>query len=149
MTYDNRKENCPKCNKKVVKQYLNAHIKHIHDKIKDYKCDTCDSSFAKSDVLQAHISAIHKKEKNHKCKQCGKSFGLYVNLRRHEKSIHGENKFECNQCGKRFNLNQNLQRHIKTVHEDLKAFQCHRSHVHIMVTCAKGNQTRIVSCLWS
>ena len=46
MTYNNRREKCPKCNKLIGKQYINRHIKQVHDKILERECDVCKSCFA-------------------------------------------------------------------------------------------------------
>ena len=91
MPYDSKKESCPICNKQMGKRHLGSHINHIHQKIKDYGCDLCESRFTSPKGLQDHKSTVHNKELNHKCKHCGKCFGFQANLSRHVRSIHKQN----------------------------------------------------------
>jgi len=59
---------CPKCDfvskcriKAQAKQNLKLHIKAVHDKIKDIKCDRCDYKTAQRSNLTIHLR-VHKKD---------------------------------------------------------------------------------------
>ena len=41
--------------------YLKTHIKVIHEKIKDYKCEMCEKDFYYSVGLKQHVKQIHGK----------------------------------------------------------------------------------------
>ena len=50
-----KKHQCPKCDYKCsAKCTLKAHIKQVHDKIKDVECPTCDYKCSTKSTLKAH-----------------------------------------------------------------------------------------------
>ena len=53
---------------------LRLHVQKIHEKI-SFKCDHCRGIFTENASLKKHIKVVHLNMKNHKCDQCDKSFG--------------------------------------------------------------------------
>ena len=45
---------------------LKIHVKRVHDKIKDFKCDVCQAEFSQKIHLQRHGKRIHKDFKRYK-----------------------------------------------------------------------------------
>ena len=104
---------------------LKKHVKFVHEGIKNYICMTCGKAFSRSPDLKKHISSVHEGTKDHRCDQCGKFFGLPENLRRHVKNVHeGRKDYRCNDCGKFFAESYALKAHIKMVHEGQRDFEC-------------------------
>ena len=68
--------------------YLKIHIKAVHERLKNHKCDLCDKAFSQASSLKTHIIGVHERLKNHKCDICDKAFSLLNNLKIHIKIIH-------------------------------------------------------------
>ena len=63
------------CNKSFAySRNLRLHVQKIHEKI-SFKCDHCSRIFTENASLKKHIKVVHLNMKNHKCDQCDKSFG--------------------------------------------------------------------------
>ena len=56
--------------------------------LKNFKCDECDQSFGRKEILDKHIATVHRNEKKFKCDYCEKSFGVSSNLYRHMRDVH-------------------------------------------------------------
>ena len=55
---------CKICGKCLTRRsILNDHIRTVHEKIKQYKCDTCENEYFTSGGLQNHKKSIHEKRK--------------------------------------------------------------------------------------
>ena len=68
---ENIKNMCKICEKSFSsKQYLNRHIKSVHEGIKDHKCDLCEKSFSTKQYLNTHMKSVHEGIKDHKCELC-------------------------------------------------------------------------------
>ena len=101
--HENLKLKCRFCDKMFATTRLNAHIREIHGKPKQYNCDICQKSLKRRSELKRHIDVVHEKQKNHKCTSCDMSFGMKQALEKHIISIHEQQKyFECSNCEKRF-----------------------------------------------
>ena len=73
---------------------------------KPFKCQYCNKSFAKSQLLKIH-QRIHTEEKPYKCQQCDKSFVQSSSLKTHEISHTGEKQYKCQQCEQTFSQSGN------------------------------------------
>ena len=49
---------------------LKMHVKMVHDKIKDVKCDLCEYVCSTNGSLKSHVKRIHHKIKDIKCDKC-------------------------------------------------------------------------------
>ena len=126
---------CPHCEAILAKVNLKRHIRTVHEKQKDHKCDLCGKEYFAKKRLNEHIKRDHDKIRDEKCNQCGKNFFTKDILKKHIGYTHNKdgnqrdhNKqiakfFECEFCGKSFTKN-GIQKHIKTVHEGSKVKFC-------------------------
>lgn len=103
--------------KKVFKNYyiLKAH-EPTHDK--DFKaiCKYCGRMF-KHQNLETHYK-IHRNERNHKCDMCESSFIGKGDLIVHTRLHTGERPYKCKICNENFIANTNLNKHMKSRHKD-------------------------------
>ena len=64
---------------------------------------------------QLHIKSIHTKENEYKCDVCGKVFFRRCNFLQYLKAVHDKIKsFVCNECDKTFSQCCDLKNHIRT-----------------------------------
>ena len=105
-----------------------GHIKEVHERIKNHKCDLCNRSFSRSFVLKTHQEKVHqignKFKENTKCDKCGKPF---TNLMKHLNTIHKPNRakdINCFHCSKSFYETAHLNSHVREVHERTKEYKC-------------------------
>jgi len=117
---------CDLCEYKCASNYhLQRHIKHIHDKIKDYECEKCEYKCSENGTLQRHIKQVHDKIKDYECEKCEYTCSQNGDLQTHIKAVHDKIKdFECDLCDFKCSQNSNLQQHIKAVHDKIKNFEC-------------------------
>ena len=64
--------------------------------IKPNKCNQCDHSYSRADVLRRHLKT-HSGEKPNKCNQCGYASSEAGDLRKHLKTHSGEKTNKFNQ----------------------------------------------------
>ena len=67
---------------------MGRHIKAMHDKIKDFKCDKCKYACSDEYALKKHIKHIHDKIKDFKCDKCKYECSTNRDLKRHKKKVH-------------------------------------------------------------
>ena len=85
----------------------------------------CEYTLANKQALKKHIRKVHEKIRNAKCETCGKMFYTNSEMRRHFKKRHvTEKNFACDQCVARFNTNERLLKHTKTVHLQIRNYIC-------------------------
>ena len=76
------KHYCKICSREFCnKNYLNIHMKNIHEGVKNFKCSFCDRAYSQSNELQRHISKIHDGQK-YKCQQCDKIYFSKTELKK-------------------------------------------------------------------
>ena len=94
-------------------------IKKI-EKQKNYKCQSCDASYAQVNSLHQHIETVHL-EKRFKCNICDKDFSQKRTLENHISTNHfkeEKSKVASDVCEKSFIGNQSLKKHKKAFHEN-------------------------------
>ena len=74
---------------------LKRHIKMIHDKIKDFKCNNCEFKTSRSDQLKTHIKMIHDKIKDFKCDRCEFKTSTNGDLKKHKSTCTGNQKISA------------------------------------------------------
>merc|ERR1712018_923998 len=116
-----RDKKCPHCPKSFGETSLYKHIKAVHNKIKDEKCQLCDYSSSSKGSLQSHIRHIHLHKRTLPCNECSKTFSTQQKLEDHKKSVHRKEKdLLCMECNKAFSIRDNLVKHIKGVHNKIR-----------------------------
>ena len=109
---------CPFCNESFDGNYLQIHVKTVHENLKPYRCSICNKSFGHKSEVKRHIKTIHEKLKLFGCEVCNKMFGHRDTLKVHVKTVHEKLKpHQCEFCKKYFGQKQNLSTHIKSVHK--------------------------------
>lgn len=73
---------CTVCLKQVEVKSLSKHMK-LHA---EFKCVTCDRTFAKQNYLNLHMQSHLKKE--YKCDQCDEIFSNKKSLKSHDTAVH-------------------------------------------------------------
>ena len=89
-------------------------------KPKQYSCQACDKSFARSPSLKRHILTVHRGQKPYYCQACDKSYTQSSSLKTHILTFHRGQKYSCQACDKSFTRYHALKTHIQKVHEGLK-----------------------------
>lgn len=79
---------CTVCLKDVDAKTLAKHMK-LHS---EYKCITCDRTFAKQNHLKLHMQSHLKKE--FRCEQCDELFSNKKSLKSHETTVHSASVFK-------------------------------------------------------
>ena len=90
----------------------NHRLVHGREK-KKHKCEQCDKSFVRPDVLRIHQN-IHSGAKQYNCAVCRKSFNQAANLATHQLIHKGEKMHKCEECKKTFLVAHTLKLHLLT-----------------------------------
>ena len=136
---------CDTCKKVFKYPYdLKTHIKIVHEKIRDVKCDHCDFRGSTKAHLWLHKKSHHmeimdlskaklfKGEKNrtkqkenndiknqvHECEQCGRKFDSLRRYKIHENHSHvKKQRITCPLCNKTLKTKAILKGHIAVIHD--------------------------------
>lgn len=137
------KHNIPSC-KICSFSSLNSYVLKNHaltHSLKSFKCEECQISYSRNDVLKRHRLNYHTTEILYQCKSCDRKFETKYHQLRHEKSLKcagtGKSKtltsrFKCANCAKTYAYKSVLDLHLLT-HTRQYPFKCS--------LCAKGFPT--------
>ena len=117
---------CTKCNFSTTRtEYLNRHIRLMHNKEQRFKCQDCKFKSNRSDRFKNHVKAVHEKVRHRKCPHCDHETFDTCSLKNHIKAKHLKIRdYQCEICDKTFTRSSYLKSHIKLVHAMVKDFQC-------------------------
>lgn len=93
---------CPICLRNV--KSLNRHTRIVHNKVRRFVCDICNSRFGEYSALKIHMD-VHQKI-DHQCKYCDKILNSYNRLMLHKRKFHPE------MIAKRMKLNETIKKPI-------------------------------------
>lgn len=99
----------------AFKDAVKKHVDIVHLKIRPYKCQHCDKSFALGKTRQEH-ERTHTGEKPFPCRVCDRGFSRKAGLRFHMRLHTADYQFECELCGYRAIRHQTLKRHREIKH---------------------------------
>ena len=88
---------------------MNRHIRTVHEKQKDHKCDLCGNEYFEKKRLSEHIKRDHDKIRDEKCNQCGKQYFTKELLKSHVRNIHSKDQNPRLKCDQ----NQKVQEEVK------------------------------------
>ena len=103
-------------------------IQHTRkQKLRRFKCQTCDAEFKRQEHLLRHSLESHMTAEEEKitCDYCSSTFSRIEHWKRHMDCLHLKepNRVSCNICEKQYSRQDNLERHMKSVHMG-KRFNC-------------------------
>ena len=78
-------KSCHYCGKSFKSAYLGIHIKKIHEGV---RCEFCDKMFEGPKQLTAHVRVVHEGIKDFTCHLCGKTFSTKGIMQTHMKVTH-------------------------------------------------------------
>ena len=79
---------CPQCQRTFAYQSgLNQHVKHVHQKLNRYQCETCGKGYLHRSNYHDHVAA-HTGVKRHVCSICLKLFTFKHGLKAHVLRFH-------------------------------------------------------------
>ncbi|XP_026810472.1 zinc finger protein 665-like [Rhopalosiphum maidis] len=121
----------------VLKKYhkVTSKLKRLHktsNKVKRFKCDHCEWSFNKSNLLLRHMRT-HTGEKPFECSSCSRYFTQQNSLNRHLLKHKGIRPFKCEFCEMSFCQKGHLINHMKKCHAVTK--EATRIHKCSMCSC--------------
>ena len=73
----------------VTNAGLHEHVRHIHEKLARYQCETCGKGYASRSNYEDHLAA-HRAVKPHVCTLCNRRFTLQRGLNAHVTHFHSE-----------------------------------------------------------
>ena len=103
---------CPK--KFTTKRARNHHIKTVHEKKAQKKCDVCQKEFIHLNTFKNHL-CVRKEYAKLACEKCEKTFLTKTLLREHMQ-VHFPKQFSCEKCQKLFVQKSSLNHHKRTKH---------------------------------
>lgn len=144
---------CEICGKQFTKKSFTLHKKLEHTKsvMLNFKCEFCDTTFSRHDLLKVHIQqhsttrpylcaicnmnfanrfqlSLHKSrkhiEKKLKCSYCSYVAAHQYRLTQHEKEVHNK-RFECGICGKKLGKKSKIAAHIQRDHTECSPIKCY------------------------
>jgi KRAB domain-containing zinc finger protein len=116
---------------------LVAHLQNVHNIVRPFQCEYCNTSYQTKTGLRLHQTKHHTKsttkmnlKKHHisesyqlECNICHKTFKTKVTLHLHKKLHSKLGPYKCNVCHKEFKLKVYLTNH-KLAHTDLRPCVC-------------------------
>jgi len=125
---------CKRCNYTTnCASKLKKH-ENFHDGIKNFKCESCKTSYFTSYDLKRHFKTIThnqnvttnnafskleiqcpKSKSIHICKQCNYTTNYASKLKKHEIFHGGIKNFKCKSCNTSYFTSHDLKRHFKTI----------------------------------
>ncbi|XP_055540268.1 zinc finger protein 345-like [Wyeomyia smithii] len=108
---------CDQCGKISDNRSIKEHIRQVHQKTSQPKCNICDKTFTAKPSLERHM-LLHTNAKPYSCDQCGATFRRLLDYRHHKSIVHdGVNPHVCSECNQEFKNYQQLYVHKQKIHQ--------------------------------
>ena len=101
---------------------LSLHVKHVHNKVRPYKCRHCERTFGRKRDMQIHVQR-HKDTRPWVCETCGRSFKARTDLIAHARTHSDVKRYACNMCDYRCVRADYLTKHRRT-HSKERPYGC-------------------------
>lgn len=112
----------PGCGKTFTnRSYVAIHIRNVHQKRKDFKCEKCGKLYSQKSTMLLHVRTVHEGIRDWKCDEpgCGKELFTKQSVQIHYRNIHLlQRNWKCEVlgCGSDFQKKHQLTKHNKKVH---------------------------------
>ena len=93
---------------------LKGHVRTKHD-VKKHFCCFCQKGFENQQYLNVHVKTLHQEKQSFQCDFCPKTFTLRGNMTTHRKKSHLGIRHNCEFCSKTFTTKAYLTKHKKMV----------------------------------
>ncbi|CAM6002473.1 unnamed protein product, partial [Sphagnum balticum] len=117
------------CEKRfTVKGNVLVHKRTVHEKVRKYRCEHCDHTFAGLTGLKQH-RRLHTGERPYVCTECEITFARreyarkHLKFEKHRRTHTGERPHACTECAMKFIQKSDLNKHIRT-HTGERPFAC-------------------------
>ena len=112
-------DGCQKVFDNKIKFQTHVRKNHCEKKPLKHECDICSKRFRIKSLLKNHVDFVHLKIRNFKCDQCDTACPTKGKLEVHKKSIHERILIHCDfpGCTKSFNYRGNLNAHKYKIHK--------------------------------
>ena len=103
------------------------HVKSVHHKVKEEKCQLRDYSAYSSFDIKLHIKRVHLnmvKLKQYSCNYCDYQAIRKDHLEDHRWNHRSQDEIKCMECSKSFATRATLVRHVKHIHLNIRQFEC-------------------------
>ena len=80
---------CPQT--RTTAEQLKTHKLEVHEKKKRHHCTRCDFKSYRKDTVDRHLKAIHLKIKDWKCEACNRGFIIRHQIQRNNNKVHKTN----------------------------------------------------------
>lgn len=108
---------CDKCNSTFYNESgLSTHNKLVHDS-NVYPCKHCIASFKCKNYLEKHIKRVHEHVEKVQCENCNRYYKGSSNLRIHQLDCYGNHNYVCSECPRTFATISAQKRHLERIHD--------------------------------
>ncbi|CAI6368881.1 unnamed protein product [Macrosiphum euphorbiae] len=113
---------CDICDTAFARASCLTNHKKAHAREPSYKCDICSIRLSRASHLTRH-KRTHTVEKTYKCDVCDQAFFQAYNLNIHKRTHSGKRPHKCDVCNTKFYYLSHLTRHKRT-HTGEKPYKC-------------------------
>ena len=138
---------CENCDKLFWNpENLTAHVKNVHERVKEFQCNECEEAFFYKFQLSSHQRRIHEGVTNDfSCEPCGKEYRSKWSLKMHVNSVHDKVTYPCDFCEKIYKEETGLQYHVQSKHiEGNDVYQCQQCDSSFVMEARLRNHVKVV-----
>lgn len=115
-TFDDSMHKCHVCGSGFMSQnQLLYHVKARHSS-RRFVCPQCQRTFVSRGGMNEHIKHVHQKLARYLCETCGKGYSIRSNYLDHVATHTGVKRNVCSICQRQFTFRHSLKEHIIREH---------------------------------